>query len=61
MEDLIRIDIDYACFGLVIKDNKVVEAAPIARWCIGKDKDYIIKYWKDRGAKVECFKDMVGL
>jgi hypothetical protein len=41
------------CAGLVVENDHVVEAAPILRWTIGKHRDFIVKYFRNRGDKVE--------
>lgn len=35
-EQLLWVNLSYACYGLVIEDSVVAEAPPIARWMIGK-------------------------
>lgn len=42
MTRLVYVDLPYACFGLVVDQSsgKVVEAAPIAKWTVGR-------YWAD--------------
>jgi len=36
MERFFWVDIHYACFGILAKDNIVKDTAPIVRWMIGK-------------------------
>jgi hypothetical protein len=50
---LVRIDMPYACFGMVVVNGVVTEAAPIARWSIGRRGRDSVRYWKKRGAKVQ--------
>lgn len=40
------VDTDYACFGLIAKKGVVVEAAPIARWALGKNLAVVCNYYK---------------
>lgn len=40
------IDTKYACFGLIVDHNVIVDAPPIAKWTIGKDINYVINYYK---------------
>jgi hypothetical protein len=49
---LYYIDTGYACFGLVAENGIVIDAAPIARWTLTKKIDYVIMYYKKKGAKV---------
>lgn len=50
---LIRITLPWVCFGMLVMGGRVVKAAPIAHWCIGKPVDDVTAYWRRRGAKVE--------
>ena len=40
----IRVVLPYAVFGIEARDGKVVEAAPIAHWMIGKDTA-LVRAW----------------
>lgn len=31
-----RVVLSYACFGIIVEDGMVTDAAPIGRWMIGK-------------------------
>jgi hypothetical protein len=42
-----------ATFGLISDGFAIVEAAPIARWAVGRMEREIIRYWERRGATVE--------
>lgn len=45
---LARVELGYACFGIVIGQNDIViESAPIGKWMIGKEVGLIIK-WVDK-------------
>lgn len=35
-----RVTLPYACFGVLVVGKKVVDAAPIGKWMVGKDVDY---------------------
>lgn len=45
----LRIELSYATFAVVIKDNVVVEAAPIARWMIGHTQPHVEAWVKRKG------------
>jgi hypothetical protein len=47
-----RVELSFACFGLEVRDSKVVRVAPITKWCLGKSAEYVRNYWLQRGAKV---------
>lgn len=48
MEILYWIDVGYACFGVVSLNNKIIDAAPIAKWSIGKNTYEVLKYYKTK-------------
>lgn len=39
-------------FFLIAKDGIVVDAPPIARWCMGKEINTVVKWFKNKGAKI---------
>lgn len=47
-DTLYQIKVSYACFGIVAKNGVVVEAAPIAKWTVGKDIQYVLNYYRTR-------------
>lgn len=49
---LVRVRLDWACFGFVVVDNVVTEAAPIFKWGIGKSGEEAVSYWRKRSASV---------
>lgn len=51
-EQLLWIDLPYACYGLVIEDNVVMDAPPIARWMIGKHVIYVANWLYGKKAVV---------
>jgi len=46
------IDIGYACFGILTKENEVVAAPPIAGWMLGKKLSAIKPWLLSKKAKV---------
>jgi hypothetical protein len=44
------VSLPWATFGLAVRDGVVVDAAPIARWTIGKPELDVAAYWRRRGA-----------
>lgn len=44
-ELLFRVTAPHFCAGLVVRDDKVVEAAPILRWTIGKSIYWLVGYF----------------
>jgi hypothetical protein len=43
-----QIDMGYACFGILENEGRVIAAAPIAKWTIGKEIDYVISYYRKK-------------
>lgn len=39
-----------ATFAVAVKDGRVVDAAPIARWALGKDARQVEAFYRGRGA-----------
>jgi hypothetical protein len=46
----IWVSLPHATFGLVVRAGKVIDAAPIARWAVGKDERYVADYYRRKGA-----------
>lgn len=46
----IWVSLPYATFGLKIGNGKIVEAAPIARWAVGKPAHDVVGYYRRKGA-----------
>lgn len=50
---LVRVDNGFAVFGLIVDDaGFVTEAAPIAKWSEGRRGRDVVRYFRERGAKV---------
>ena len=54
MNLLLWISLPYATFGIVVENNRVINAAPIANWSIGKSLKVVENYIKK--TKAECIK-----
>jgi hypothetical protein len=49
---LIHVSLDYATFGLLIDDDGlIVDAPPIAAWTLGRDQNFVARYYAKRGAQ----------
>lgn len=46
------VSLPWATFGIAAHDGRVVDAAPIARWAIGKPADQVAAYYRRRGARL---------
>ncbi len=47
----------HATFALAVTEGRVTDAAPIARWAIGKDESYVASYFRRRGAQFRAIPD----
>jgi hypothetical protein len=45
------IDLPYACYGVRVENNYIVEAPPIARWMVGKTVQQVVRWVKSKGGK----------
>lgn len=59
---MIRVVMPHAVFGLVVRTDGtgspvVVDAAPMARWSVGRDAREVWRYWRRRGAVLEWYPD----
>ena len=50
---LIRITVSYGCFGVVFRNGIVVDAAPIAKWMLGKSVETVIHWVSKTGGYAE--------
>lgn len=41
----------YAVYGIVVKDGIVIDAAPIAKWMVGRKTEDIRTWLRSKGAK----------
>lgn len=48
-----RITLPYACFGISVRGNIVIDSAPIGKWMINKKLDQIELWVKNKQGKVE--------
>lgn len=47
----IWVSLAYATFALATEDGIVVDAAPVAKWAIGKNEKYVADYYRRKGAR----------
>jgi hypothetical protein len=52
MRKLFQVDVGYACFGLIVEDQTVIEAAPIAQWAVGKQAQKVFDYFLGKGGTI---------
>jgi hypothetical protein len=58
---LIAVDAPHFYAGIVLENDIAVEAAPILKWAIGKDRDFLRDYFKKRKWKVTVCRDHLGV
>ena len=50
-ERLVWVSLPHATFGLVTCGGAITDAAPIARWAIGKPERYVADFYRRKGAE----------
>lgn len=50
MTRIIQVLLPHATFGLIVSGGMIVEAAPIARWAVGRGEREVAGYYRRRGA-----------
>jgi hypothetical protein len=50
-EQLVYVSLPYATYGIIVKDGKVIDTAPLARWMIGQSTKKVRKWLDSKGAK----------
>lgn len=48
MRKCYQVDVGYACAGVVVDGERVVEAAPIFKWMVGKSWKYVQNWIKNK-------------
>jgi hypothetical protein len=49
---LAQITAPHLCAGIILRNDVVVDAAPILRWMIGKSRDFVRSYCARKGWSV---------
>lgn len=57
MSRWVWVSLPHATFAIVVADGLVVDAAPIARWTIGRDERDVAEYFRRRGAEFQPLPD----
>ena len=47
-----RVVLPYACYGVIVEDGIIVDAAPIARWAVGRTLESFELWVKRNGGKI---------
>lgn len=54
---LVRVVAPHLVAGIVLVDGRCTEAAPILRWCIGKDRAWLRAWFEKRGWRASVILD----
>ena len=46
------VSLSYATFGVCVEGRVIVDAAPIARWSVGRDYQDVLAYYSRKGADI---------
>lgn len=46
------ISLPWACFGLGCQSGRVIHMAPIAKWTLGKPEQFVLDYFRRKGAEI---------
>lgn len=50
---IIQIKLKDLCFAIEADEEKIIAAAPVAKWCVGHNLSKVLLYYKGRGATYE--------
>lgn len=50
MDEWIHVSLPCATFAVIVRNGVVVDAAPIARWAVGKDERFVANFYRRKGA-----------
>lgn len=56
---VVQVDAPHFCAGIVVVDGIVTEAAPILKWTIGKRRDWLRDYFRQKGWKATVCKPWI--
>jgi hypothetical protein len=56
-ETLVQVTAPHFCAGLVLWGDHCIDAAPILRWAIGKERSYLSAYFKRKRWRAIILKD----
>jgi len=51
-DQLYRIVLSYACFGIVVRNGTIIAAAPIAKWSVGKKLNTMVQYVRRKNGQI---------
>ena len=50
---LVYLNLGFICVGLEVEDGIITEAPPALQWTIGKDAEYVKRYYGNRGKLID--------
>jgi hypothetical protein len=57
---LLCIDYRQLGFAVVVRDFKITDVAPVAKWCSGRNVNDVVDYWIRRGATLVWINQATG-
>jgi hypothetical protein len=51
--NMFRVNLPYACGGVIVKEDQVVQTAPIFNWMVGKSIGFITRWVNAKGGEIE--------
>jgi len=52
-QELYQATLPHFCCGFLVENQKIVDAAPIMRWAVGKSLAEFVRWARGKGGKVE--------
>ena len=56
MSDLYWLNTTYACGGIVIKEDLIIDSCPIYQWMRGHTLGYVLQYLRREKRLIDCVK-----
>lgn len=53
---LLRVNAPHFTAGAIMTEDKVIHAAPIIYWMVGKDRGYLKRYCKRKGWDIRAYR-----
>ena len=54
------VDVPHAFFGVVVRDGRVVDAAPIGKWLVGRNVQAIADYARRKGGRSALLSEAIA-
>lgn len=54
-----RIELSYACYAVEVAAGVIVDAAPIAKWAVGKQISWFVRWVERKGGTAKRLADLI--